>query len=193
METPPNVASAQRSRSRWLIAAITAEFLVIVALGVALLVQGNHSNVLVPNVVGSTQASAQHILSGSGFQYSVAVRPFGPEVSGAPGTVVAQFPPAGTIESSGSPVTLDVSGRTTVPSVVVPSVVGETISSAFRQLRASGLEGGTAMVCPRAATRNSCVPQIRVVVAQHPSAGENVLVGSMVNLVSRPSGPTSLG
>ena len=192
MDDPPNVAFAPRSQSRWLIAAITAEFLVIVALGVALLVQGNHSNVLVPNVVGSTQATAQHILSGSGFQYSVAVRPFGPEVSGARGTVVAQFPPGGTIESSGSPVTLDVSGRTTVPSVVVPSVVGESVSLAFTQLKTSGLEGGTSMVCPRAATRNTCSDQNRIVIAQHPRAGKEALVGSLVNLVSRP-GPTPLG
>ena len=158
-------------------------------IGVVIYFAQSGSNVRVPNVVGSTEATAKQMLSGAGLQYSVAIRPFGPEESGGPGTVLAQFPPGGTIESSGSPVTLDVKGITTVPSVTVPNVVGESITTAFRQLRASGLGGESAGSC---STRTkACELESQVVIAQYPFAGKSALIGSSVALDAQPPGVAS--
>jgi hypothetical protein len=67
--------------------------ILLVVIGVVIYLAQSGSNVRVPNVVGSNEASAKQLLSGAGLQYSVALRPFGPEESGGPGTVIAQFPP----------------------------------------------------------------------------------------------------
>ena len=133
-------------RRKALMAGIAA---LLLALGAIIYFAQRGSNVMVPDVVGSSKAAAEQVLSSAGLQYSVARRPFGPEESGATGTVLAQFPPAGTLEASGSAVTLDVKGITTLPSVVVPNVIGETVTVAFHQLRASGLAGGFAETCDR--------------------------------------------
>jgi len=177
----------RQAKRRGVLAAGIAILLVVI--GVVIYLAQSGSNVRVPNVVGSNEASAKQLLSGAGLQYSVALRPFGPEESGGPGTVIAQFPPGGTIETSGSPVTLDVKGITTVPSVTVPSVVGESVTAAFSQLRASGLMGESGGTCTRRS--GSCELESQVVIAQYPFAGKSALIGSSVALDALPPGVAS--
>ena len=180
------IASQRRRQAKRRGAFAAGIAVLLVVIGVVIYLAQSGSNVRVPNVVGSTEAAAKRLLSGAGLQYSVALRPFGPEESGGPGTVIAQFPPGGTIEANGSPVTLDVKGITTVPSVTVPSVVGESITTAFRQLRASGLEGESSGTCTRGS--GACELENQVVIAQYPFAGKSALIGSSVALDAQPPG-----
>jgi hypothetical protein len=187
--------ASHRGRLKWgTEGVLIGTVLLLVVIGaIVYFAQSGSSTVTVPNVIGSVRTTAQRIISDSGLQYHVAARPFGSEVSGPLGSVVAQFPPAGTLESSGSSVTLDVSGVTTPPSATVPNVVGESVTSAFKQLRAKGFGGGYGSSCGRG-DRACELGNNLVVVAQYPFAATRVPIGTNVSLdVQSPARAARLG
>lgn len=90
----------------------------------------------------------------------------------APGTVLAQKPPAGTRAPAGSTVALEVAkGKTAVD---VPDVKGQDQQAAVAALRRAGLNARVAQV-------PSAEPQ-GTVVAQRPAAGQKAAQGSDVRL-----------
>jgi beta-lactam-binding protein with PASTA domain len=90
----------------------------------------------------------------------------------APGTVIAQKPPAGALARPGTAVVLEVSrSKTSVP---VPDVTGQTQQAATAALRQAGLKASSAQV-PSSQPKGT-------VVAQSPTAGQKVAQGSSVRL-----------
>jgi serine/threonine-protein kinase len=90
--------------------------------------------VAVPNVIGSAFESAQSTLQGVGF----AVARNDVEDPAAAGTVVGQTPAAGTQQSKGSVITLQVSSGPKTSQV--PDVTSQIEADARRQLQQSGFE-----------------------------------------------------
>ena len=90
----------------------------------------------------------------------------------APGTVIDQNAPGGTLEPRGSPVdlTLSLGGAT------VPQLLGESEARARQSIVAAGLGVGSV------STPNSCVDP-GMVTYQSPVAGTLVLPGTTVNLI----------
>jgi serine/threonine-protein kinase len=90
--------------------------------------------ITVPNVIGSAFESAQSTLQGAGF----AVAREDVEDPAAAGTVVGQTPAAGTQQSKGSVITLQVSSGPKTSQV--PDVTSQTEADARAQLQESGFE-----------------------------------------------------
>jgi beta-lactam-binding protein with PASTA domain/predicted Ser/Thr protein kinase len=90
--------------------------------------------IAVPNVIGSAFESAQSTLQGAGF----AVAREDVEDPAAAGTVVGQSPAAGTQQSKGSVITLQVSSGPKTSQV--PDVTSQTEADARAQLQESGFE-----------------------------------------------------
>ena len=155
---------------------------------VNLTVSGTQTLTQVPNVVGSSPASAGSLLASSnltvGNQTSMC--------SSFPnGTVASQSPSAGTQVQPNTPVNLVVSTgvcpttttststtTTTAPMVTVPSVIGDSQSAAQSQLMGVGLPGNYS-----APTTCTGTQQPNVVLTQSPAGGSSVASGSAVNLV----------
>jgi beta-lactam-binding protein with PASTA domain len=139
--------------------------------------------VVVPNVVGQTEATATATLTRLGFRLSISrVPPAQPR-----GTVLSQQPPAGTRAPKGSVVGLNVStgstttgttttGTTTTPrgTVTMPNVVGKGQAAAFDQIERVGLKVDS---YPIASSR----PR-GTVVSQRPSKGTRLPTGSKVRI-----------
>ena len=90
--------------------------------------------ITVPNVIGSAFESAQSTLQGAGF----AVAREEVEDPAAAGTVVGQNPAAGTQQSKGSVITLQVSSGPQTSQI--PDVTSQTEADARAQLEQSGFE-----------------------------------------------------
>jgi eukaryotic-like serine/threonine-protein kinase len=90
--------------------------------------------ITVPNVIGSAFESAQSSLQGAGF----AVAREDVEDPAAAGTVVGQTPAAGTQQSKGSVITLQVSSGPQTSQI--PDVTSQTEADARAQLQQSGFE-----------------------------------------------------
>ncbi len=106
---------------------------------VTLYVSTGPQQVTVPNVVGETSATAQSTLTGKGLnvkQVSDATS------TAAKGTVTKQSPPSNSTVSPGSTVTIYVSGG----AVTVPSVVGDSASTAQTILQGDGFTVNTKTV-----------------------------------------------
>src|SRR5438067_13018435 len=85
--------------------------------------------VLVPNVVGQTQAAATSAITGAGLTAGTVTQQSSTTV--ASGNVISESPAAGTSVASGAAVNLVVSSGAPPPSrVAVPSVVGRTQAAA---------------------------------------------------------------
>ena len=127
--------------------------------------------VTVPDVVGSTERSAEARLEREGLLVDVEEEPSDADE----GTVIRQQPPAGSEVEAGSRVTIVVSGG---PELVrVPSVVGETLREARAALRAAGL---------RVAVERRAVPDRAdggIVLSQRPGGGSERERGSTVTIV----------
>jgi serine/threonine-protein kinase len=98
--------------------------------------------VIVPNVVGETQAAAEAELEELGLEVDVRRREVDPDET-EPGTVVAQDPRRDEEVARGSTVTITVAVEP--DTVVVPSLEGLTVSQAQSELRAADLTLGSTL------------------------------------------------
>ncbi len=103
---------------------------------------GGTVTVVVPNVVGETQAAAQAELEELGLEVDVRRREVDPDET-EPGTVVAQDPKRDEEVARGSTVTITVAVEP--DTVVVPSLEGLTVSQAQSELRAADLTLGSTL------------------------------------------------
>jgi eukaryotic-like serine/threonine-protein kinase len=115
---------------RWWLFALGA--LVVVGIVIAALLLLRTQQVVVPNVVGSDQATAESVLQRAGFSVDTVVKTSTQPLH----QVLGQDPPPGQKADKGSIVTLTVSdGPGTTP---IPRVTGLTASQARRLLQAKG-------------------------------------------------------
>ena len=103
---------------------------------------GGTVTVIVPNVVGETQAAAEAELEELGLEVDVRRREVDPDET-EPGTVVAQDPRRDEEVARGSTVTITVAVEP--DTVVVPSLEGLTVSQAQSELRAADLTLGSTL------------------------------------------------
>jgi len=129
--------------------------------------------VVVPNVVGDTQAAATTAITGAGLVLGTVTTQNSSTV--ASGDVISESPVAGTSVSTGAAVNLVVS--TGAAQVAVPNVVGDTQAAATSAIIAAGLAVGTV------STASSSTVASGNVISESPSAGTSVNSGSAVNLV----------
>lgn len=122
----------------------------------------------VPNVVGFTQAQAEAAIRAAGFYGSA---PNNVAATAAPGTVLAQNAPAGTIEPAGSPVQVTVS----LGQVIVPNVLGDPAAAGEQAIKQAGL----ALVM--APPIDTCAAP-STVKSESPPGGATVAPGSPVTL-----------
>jgi len=149
---------------------------------VGLVVSIGPALVTVPNVVGSTQATASAVISGAGLGVGITNANSTTIVAG---NVISQTPAAGTPVPAGSVVTLLVSIGP--PLVTVPSVVGTSQAAATAAITGAGLTVTTT-------TASSATVAAGNVISQLPIGGATVVVGSAVALVvsSGPAAPLGL-
>lgn len=129
------------------------------------------SDVMVPNVVGLTQAAATTAITDAGFILGTVTTAHDPVVPF--GDVISQSPVGGTLHAPGSAVDILVSLG--VATVTVPNVVGLTEAAATTALSGVGLIVGVVTNVP------SLQPLGRVT-GELPVAGTVVAVGSAVDL-----------
>jgi eukaryotic-like serine/threonine-protein kinase len=137
---------------------------------VSVVVSSGPASAAVPQVEGLSAASAADKLRAAGFKPSTQRQS---SASVAAGRVIATSPPAGSVQQTGSAVTVLVSSGPA--RVRVPEVSGQSRSSAEAALTAAGLSVGT--VTQRASTRTP-----GTVLSQSPSAG-TLPAGGKVELV----------
>ena len=179
---PAEVASSQ-TKGQVIKQAPPAGALVKKGSTVVLTVSKGPRLVVVPNVVGQTEATATATLTRLNFRLRISRVP-----SAQPkGTVLAQQPPAGTRAQKGSVVGLNVStgstttgttttGTTTTPrgTVSMPNVVGKGQAAAFDQIERVGLKADSYPI-PSSRPRGT-------VVSQRPSKGTRLPTGSKVRI-----------
>jgi beta-lactam-binding protein with PASTA domain/alpha-tubulin suppressor-like RCC1 family protein len=127
----------------------------------------------IPNVVGSTQATATAAIIGAGLVVGTVTTQSSATV--AAGLVISESPVAGTSVTSGSAVNLVVSSG--AAKVAVPNVVGATQAAATSAITGAGLVVGTVT------TQSSATVATGLVISESPVAGTSVATGSAVNLV----------
>ena len=130
--------------------------------------------VIVPNVVGETQAEAEAILEERRLEVEVRRREVDPEVT-EPGIVVAQNPEEGQEVASGFVVTIFVAVEP--DTVAVPDLEGLTVSQAQSALSEEGLTLGSQLQEP-----SNEIPSGQIVRSE-PAAGEEVEPGTAVDVV----------
>jgi N-acetylneuraminic acid mutarotase len=126
--------------------------------------------IVVPNVVGQTQAAATTIMTSANLTVGTVTTQSSSTV--AIGSVISQSPSADTLVSGGSPVSLAIS-----TGVAMPNVVGQTQAAATTAITGAGLTVGTTT---RAVS--TTVP-VGSVISENPSAGSIVSPGTSVSLV----------
>jgi sugar lactone lactonase YvrE len=136
------------------------------------------TNVMVPAVVGLSQAAATTAITGAGLTVGSITNMSSSTVPS--GSVISESPGPGSSVAQGSPVNLVVSSGPA--QVAVPNVLGNTQAAATTAITGAGLVLGTVSM----ATSNT-VPSGSVI-SENPGAGTLVNIGSAVNLVVS-SGP----
>ena len=132
----------------------------------------------VPDVTLTDGGSATARIQGAG----LTVGSVTPVVNfAAPGTVLAQNSPAGTVEPQGSPVDLTVS----LGAVVVPDVTGVPLAEATRELSSAGLAAGVSY-------NKACIEPGHVL-TQEPSPQAVVAPGSTVRILVDSGSRSSCG
>jgi len=132
--------------------------------------------VVVPNVVGESEAAAEAAITGAGLTVGAVTTVASDTVPA--GNVISQDPAAGTSVAAGSAVDLVVSSGSGGPApVVVPNVVGESQAAAEAAISGAGLTVGTVTTAA-----SDTVPAGNVI-SQDPAAGTSVAAGSAVDLV----------
>ena len=126
--------------------------------------------IVVPNVVGNSQAAALTAVSGAGLADGTITQGFSATIP--IGSVISQNPSAGTDAAAATPVNLVISSFAPVS---VPNVVGESRSAATAAMAAAGLNVEVMLV------ENGTIPTGEIV-SQNPAAGTGVKGGSAVNL-----------
>jgi beta-lactam-binding protein with PASTA domain len=143
------------------------------------------ATVVIPNVVGMTQAAAESVITSGGL--TVGTKWYGESDTVPAGYVMGQDPAAGTMVAPGSAVVLTISTGPSGPSQVqAPGVLGMTQAAAESAIVSAGLVVGTeTFVC------NNTAPAGRVI-TQTPAGGTLVSAGCPMNLVfsSGPCSPT---
>ena len=134
--------------------------------------------VIVPNVVGLTDAAARSSLTGAGLTVGTVSMQSSATVPA--GQVMSESPAAGASVARGSAVSL-VESSGPAP-VTVPNVVGLADAAARSSLTGAGLTVGTV------STQSSATVPAGQVMSESPAAGATVARGSAVNLVES-SGP----
>lgn len=142
---------------------------------VALVVSGGQKIGTVPSLIGLSREAAINTLEAAGF--ALADEPTSRPSNEPLGTVIDSRPRPGTQAPMPSPVLLVVSAGPTT--VIVPDVVGRTVSDARLFLRQVGLTVGEVLW---GATGASVADASSVVVSQSPPAGSQAASGSRVNL-----------
>ncbi len=132
--------------------------------------------VLVPNVVGQTQAAATSAITSAGLTVGAVTQQSSSTV--ASGNVISESPAAGTSVTSASAVNLVVSSGAPPPTqVAVPNVVGQTQAAATSAITSAGLTAGTVTM------QSSTTVASGSVISESPAAGTSVASASAVNLV----------
>lgn len=137
---------------------------------VTLTVSSGPDRVAVPDVEGLTARAAGRALRRAGLEVEVRVA----HTEDAPGTVLAQEPPAGASVDPGDVVRLEISAGPATVTRDVPDLVGLTLSSAQRMLHRLELRSTIVRV-------ESSEPA-GVVVAQTPAAGTKLRSGGVIRL-----------
>jgi beta-lactam-binding protein with PASTA domain len=148
---------------------VATKYIVINAAGE---VSNADSGVLVPNVVGQLQATAQANIISAG--YTVGVVSTGTSLTVPLGYVISQNPVGGVLDPPGTAVDLVVSSGP--PSFTVPSVVGYPYPVAVSVLSAVTLVVGTVTDI-----HSETVPPGSII-AQAPLAGTPAFIGQAINL-----------
>jgi hypothetical protein len=135
---------------------------------------GSSSNtVVVPNVVGDTQAAATTAITGASLTLGTVTTQSSATV--ATGVVISQSPNASTSGSKGGAVNLVVSSGPAT--VAAPAVTGDTQAAATTSLTGAGLTVGTVTMA------SSTTVASGKVISENPAAGTSVDVGSAVSLI----------
>ena len=138
--------------------------------------------VLVPNVVGQTQAAATSAITSAGLTAGTVTQQSSTTV--ASGSVISESPAAGTSVASGAAVNLVVSSGAPPPTpVAVPNVVGQTQAAATSAISAAALTVGAIT------QQSSSTVASGNVISESPAAGASVAKGSAVNLVVSSGAP----
>jgi serine/threonine-protein kinase len=147
---------------------------------VTLFISSGPAKKQVPDVTGLSQSAARAQLTSAGFTVTTTKQTSN---TVNPGDVISQSPPGGTNANPGSTVNIVVA--TAPKKVAVPSVVGQTESSAASQITGAGLKvvHKTQNVADK--TQNGKV------ISQTPAAGQTVKPGSTVTLVVGHYTPTN--
>jgi len=137
----------------------------------------------VPNVTGDTVAQATSALAAAGLATGAqtGTTSCSPSVSG---TVLRTSPAAGQPAQLGSSVALTICTAPTT--VAVPNVLNDTVSAAASALQSAGLVVGTI------SSITSCEVAAGRIIAQRPSAGTVVAIGSAVSLTESAGKPKTL-
>jgi hypothetical protein len=138
-------------------------------------------NVTVPNVVGSTQASATTAITGANLTLGTVTMQSSATV--ASGTVISENPAAGASVAKLSAVALVVSSGPAM--VAVPNVVGNTQAVATTTITGAGLIVGTVTM------QSSATVASGIVISESPAAATSVASGSAVALVVSTGAGTS--
>lgn len=164
---PPGPPGEPREWWQWLLLALVV-LAIVAGLAAYFATRGNEKKVVVPKVIGMTQAAAETKLHGLKLDTKA-----GHEFSSKPvGIVFAQAPGGGTQTEPGGLVTLTVSKG--LHAVAVPNTVSLTEADAVAQLTDAGLEADVVQVPSNA--------RAGTVVAQNPKGGTSVDPGSTVRL-----------
>ena len=157
-------SSATDNKKLWMWIGIAAAVVVVVA-GIWFFA-ARSAQATVPDVVGDKAADAVHKIEDSGYNLGTTTNA-STETSEAPGTVIAEDPPAGTKADKGTPINITVVPPTNTALVAVPNVASAEASAAADQITAAGL-----VPAPYRAY-NANVPAGRIF-GQAPNAGQQV-------------------
>jgi beta-lactam-binding protein with PASTA domain/tRNA A-37 threonylcarbamoyl transferase component Bud32 len=149
---------------------ILLALLLLALAGVLVYALTRPNQVVVPTVIGKTQAQAEAILRDAGFDVAVKSVPRDAPV----GTVFEEDPPAGSKADEGSTVTVTVAAPR--GKVVVPSVAGQTEQQALRALRKTNLR-------PKTRERPSATVRRGLAIGTEPPAGSELQAGKQITLL----------
>jgi beta-lactam-binding protein with PASTA domain len=138
---------------------------------ISLVISSGPAPVLVPNIVGQTQAAAGSAISSVGLIVGTVTQQ---SSSAAAGNVISESPSAGTSVPAGSSISLVISSGPAPTSV--PNVIGQTQAAASSAISSAGLVVGTV-------SQQNSSAAAGTIISESPTAGSSVASGSAVNLV----------
>ncbi len=141
---------------------------------IKLVVSSGMNGIMIPSVVGKTEAEAKVALEAEGF---VMVKETAASDSVAKGSVISQNPQSGTSAASGSTVTVVVCSGTNTTDITVPNLLGMDETAAKAALTAAGLKWTTI------GEENSDTVTAGLVTSQSYTAGMTVSEGTSVDFV----------